>query len=261
MKYNDILSFLNSSCENGRLSHAYILSGDNDLELDKIALHITCLAMCTGFRKPCMDCDHCKKIGLNRHPDLKTVSSNDGKAISVDTIRNLNDDFHIRPNEADRKLFVIKQADKLTLSGQNALLKILEEPPENVIIILICSDSNILLPTVLSRCIKLSLYSEDNSISTAFAEAFIQDLMSDNEYIFLKRALKWSAVKNTDILISELNEINIYILKMLHQKEFTNKKAYGLINNTNVLITALKYNGNKKICILKYLKDCKEVIY
>ncbi|MDR0314341.1 MAG: hypothetical protein LBH71_00120 [Oscillospiraceae bacterium] len=150
-----LLNRLSSLIDEGKLPHAIILDGGTDSSRDEIARYIALSLMCksTG-KRPCGECVSCKKIMLKSHPDLITIEAEDKKkTISVDIVRQMRDDAYILPNESDSKIYIIPKADTMLAYAQNALLKILEEPPEYTLFILMCDYHTFLLPTVISRSV------------------------------------------------------------------------------------------------------------
>ncbi|WP_256201305.1 DNA polymerase III subunit [Thermoanaerobacter thermocopriae] len=101
--------------------------------------------------KPCFKCSSCLKLMDKNHPDVFFIEPEEN-SIKVDTIRYITNEINIRPYEANKKIFIIDQADKMTVSAQNAFLKTLEEPPLYGLFILIASQQQKLLPTIISRC-------------------------------------------------------------------------------------------------------------
>ena len=140
----------------GSLLHAYIIEGPNGSGKHTVAKYIAAALACeckadTSAPLPCKTCPSCKKILSDLSPDVITVGS-DGKAsLGVDKIRFLKEDVHIIPNELDDKVYIIEDADKMTVQAQNALLLTLEEPPSYARFILLCENSELLLDTIKSR--------------------------------------------------------------------------------------------------------------
>ena len=105
----------------------------------------------------CGDCPDCKKLALGVHPDLVELKGEKSRgAYSIDQIRDLRKDALIYPNEARKKVYILHDAEKIGEEAQDAFLKILEEPPEFVVFILLCSDESEMLATVLSRVVRLA---------------------------------------------------------------------------------------------------------
>lgn len=142
--------------ENNKVSHAYIIIGPDGIGKSILALHMAAVLLCRGEEKPCEKCASCQKITHGNHPDVKTLSLK-GKSIGVDEIRNLIDDIYTKPYEGDRKVIIIKAADHITIQGQNAILKSLEEPALDTTIIMLAENENAILETIKSRCQVLRL--------------------------------------------------------------------------------------------------------
>ena len=149
----------------GRLPHALVIDGgtyDSRLEL---ATELSCSLLCESPQnRPCGNCPACKKAVAGVHPDVITVLPEEKKkTISVDVIRNMRDDVFILPNESNLKIYIISKAEFMPEYSQNALLKILEEPPAYVHFFLLCDSSAVLLPTVLSRSAVFSMDEAENA--------------------------------------------------------------------------------------------------
>lgn len=142
-----------------RFPHAVIFEGGSPSGRRQLAETAAAALIChtqTGF--PCGSCSACKKAAANSHPDILIYSVEDKpKAFKVDTIREIRSKAYIVPNEADRKIFILENAHTMGAESQNALLKILEEPPAYVNFMLLCSSRSAFLPTVLSRATVFSL--------------------------------------------------------------------------------------------------------
>lgn len=140
------------------LSHAYIVAGEPGSGRGLLAKLLAQKALCTSAQEmPCGHCTACKKIEDGIHPDVAVMANEDGKPLSVDQVRWIHTDCIVRPNEGKRKVYVIAQGDMLNNSGQNALLKVLEEPPSYGLFLLITGESGGMLQTIRSRCQTLRL--------------------------------------------------------------------------------------------------------
>jgi len=139
----------------GRISHFYLISGPVGSGKRTLARLLGAAIMCKGEEKPCLRCEACRKVMADTHPDFITVTDPEHKAVPVAMVRQYREDMFIRPNEADRKIYVFPQ--QLRPEGQNALLKILEEPPKYGVFMLLTENSQEILPTVRSRCVELTM--------------------------------------------------------------------------------------------------------
>lgn len=146
---------LTGSLRRGRISHFYLISGPAGSGKHTLAKLLAAAILCGKENAPCGICNACRKVFDGNHPDFITVTDPDHKNIAVKIVREMRDDIFIRPNEADYKIYLFAQ--DLGIEGQNALLKVLEEPPKYGIFILLTDNSEKILPTVRSRCTELSL--------------------------------------------------------------------------------------------------------
>ena len=148
---------LRAARRKGRLSHFYLLSGPRGAGKHTLAELIAAAMLCKEPEGPCGVCRHCRKILSGNHPDYITIDDPTKKTVPVDLIREARSDIFVRPNEGDKKIYLFPRAQDLGLPGQNALLKVLEEPPAYGVFLLLTDNPEKLLPTVRSRCVELKL--------------------------------------------------------------------------------------------------------
>lgn len=146
----------------GKVSHAYIISGESGSGKEFIAGIFAKALMCenrsekNGLIEACNECSSCIKATSLNHPDIITVTHEKPASIGVDDIRvQIRDNVSVKPYESRYKIYLIPEGEKMTPAAQNALLKTLEEPPEYTVIIIMTSNINAFLPTIISRCIVL----------------------------------------------------------------------------------------------------------
>lgn len=142
-----------------RLSHAYIISAPDMNDAFSAATRISAAAVCMrGHDVPCGECRACRKAFEHIHPDITVIEKfvddkgQQKNIISVDQVRDISVDAYILPNEAERKVYIIKDADAMNPQAQNAALKLFEEPPAGVIFLLCVTNPELMLQTVRSRC-------------------------------------------------------------------------------------------------------------
>lgn len=146
---------LRASVGRGHGSHFYLISGPAGSGKKTLARLLAAALLCNHSEKPCLQCNTCRKVIADTHPDFITVQDPEHKNIPVKIIRQVREEMFILPNEADRKIYLIAQ--DLGIEGQNALLKILEEPPSYGVFLLLTDNPEKLLPTVRSRCVQLDM--------------------------------------------------------------------------------------------------------
>lgn len=154
-----IKEHLQNAIATGKISHAYIINGERASGKEFIAGIFAMTLQCEkGGQNPCTECHSCKQAASGNHPDIIRLVHEKPGTISVDDIRQqINSDVSIKPYSSPYKIYIINEAEKMTVQAQNALLKTLEEPPEYVVLILLTANVNALLPTILSRCVLLNM--------------------------------------------------------------------------------------------------------
>ena len=148
---------LAASLEKGHISHFYLISGPEGSGKHTLARLLAAAILCRGADKPCGKCTPCRKVAEGVHPDCITVDDPEKKTVPVDLIRQARADIYIQPNESEHKIYLFPRAQDMGLPGQNALLKVLEEPPAYGVFLLLTTNADALLPTVRSRCTELRM--------------------------------------------------------------------------------------------------------
>ena len=150
---------LSGAFASGRVAHSYLLCGPAGSGKHTLTRILSAAMQCEGRsgKIPCGVCSGCRKALEGVHPDIITVDDPDHKAMTVDPIRAARSDMFIRPNEGKRKIYIIPRGQDMNESAQNALLKILEEPPDYGVFLILSTNAERLLPTIRSRCAELQL--------------------------------------------------------------------------------------------------------
>ena len=231
-----VIDGLKSSIKNNRVGHAYIFEGPAGIGKQTIASVFASALVCSADQssskkagEPCGSCRDCIKSRSGNHPDiqeLRVASSNRSSAgIGVDMIRELQRDIYVKPYEANKKIYIIPRAERMTIQAQNSLLKVLEEPPVYGMIILTVENAARLLETILSRAVLIRFRIHPQKEVEAFLSKHYPDLkdeipvlaafsggiigkaegMATSEEF---RAMRWDAVGIMMKLLSE-NELDI----------------------------------------------------
>ena len=150
-----IIQFLKDQIKKDSISQAYLFVGPASLGKFTTALFFAQTLLCLSEEKKrdqnfCQTCSSCQSFEKNIHPDF-TIIENTNTPLSIETIRELKRQIVLLPSLSKRKVIIFEEASYLTLEAQNALLKTLEEPPKYAVLILVSQKEN-LLPTILSRC-------------------------------------------------------------------------------------------------------------
>ncbi|MDR2940680.1 MAG: AAA family ATPase [Clostridiales bacterium] len=155
----NIVKYLRNIINGQKIPHAFIIDGAGGAGKTFISDIFAKALQCEGHGpKPCLNCVSCKAFDNKNHPDVFYIGLQDKKTIGVDEIRtNINKPVSIKPYRGKYKVFLIDDADKLTVQAQNALLKTIEEPPAYAVFIFMSENYKMFLPTVLSRCVLLKL--------------------------------------------------------------------------------------------------------
>ncbi len=209
---SELLSVISSR----KLPHAIIIEkGDFSSRID-FAYYLSACALCTGDDViPCGICRNCVKAFGKYHPDISEFErEKDRKEFSVKIVRDLiKPSAYVKPGEADGKICIIKDADTMNLNAQNALLKILEEPPKNVKFILCCESSGSMLETIRSRSTVYSLLNEDDSADEDIVKArqlageLIECLMLPTEFEFMSKTGVFE--KDRHLMLSVLAQMQL----------------------------------------------------
>ena len=194
---NDALkSSLNAIENQNRMPHAVIINGGNSESRSKLALHLAMWAVCTGKEKPCFSCKNCINAESKNHSDIY-YAKGEGKTNSYnkDELVKIIKDSYIKPNQADKKVYILEECDRrFPVISQNVFLKTLEEPPQAVLFIMTCENSNTLLETILSRATVFSLETERkvNQEILELAKEIALSISNTQEYQLLKSLNKLS---------------------------------------------------------------------
>ena len=145
-----VRDYLRTTLRTGRLSHAYLFTGPPGSNKTSAAYAFAQALICPD--QGCMTCDHCRRAARRNHPDIHFIEPEGAHGYLVDQIREVVADAHLAPIQATRKIYIIDRVDLLGTQAANAFLKTLEEPPENVVFILLGRTKDAVLPTIVSRC-------------------------------------------------------------------------------------------------------------
>jgi len=173
-----LISYFENAVATDSLRQAYIIKGESGLGKKEALKKISKFIMCQKGTA-CGECNGCLSLDKGANPDCVKVSNGDKKTIELEKIRNMIKEVYIKPISGKYKLFIIENAHLMDAAPQNALLKVIEEPPPYAVFVMVCDNLNSILQTILSRSVVLEL--EISSIEDLKA---ICPLDSDNSYMY-----------------------------------------------------------------------------
>lgn len=237
--HEKIIDHLKTAIQQKKISHAYILNGEEGsgkrLLANVFAKTLQCEA---GGVNPCNICKSCMQADSKNHPDIIYVT-HEKASIGVDDIRTqLNNDIGIKPYSSPYKIYIIEDSDKMTEQAQNALLKTIEEPPDYAVILLLANNRNRFLQTILSRCVTLSL----KPIAAKKIESYLMEKQQVPDYLAklsasfargnIGRAMKYASSE-------EFSESKDEILKVL--------KSIDTMPLYEIMATLKKFGDRKSV--------------
>ena len=245
--HEQTIAHMKKAIELNKVSHAYIINGEKGSGKKLLAGIFAQTLQCEKKgTEPCMQCQSCRQAVSMNQPDIIRVTHEKPNTISVEDIRGqLNGDIQIKPYSSPYKIYIVDEAEKLSPQAQNALLKTIEEPPAYAVILLLTTNTGMLLPTILSRCVVLDLkpvasdkikkylmedlqipdYQAD--VCTAFAQGNVGKArrlaLSDNFTEMLEHAIhlvKYISEMDVSDLIEDLKKIGTYKMEINDYLDF-----------------------------------------
>ncbi len=228
-----------------KISHAYIINGEKSSGKEFIAGIFAMTLQCEKQGdNPCMECHSCKQAISKNHPDIIRVTHEKPNTISVDDVRTqINGDVAIKPYSSPYKIYIMNEAEKMTVQAQNALLKTLEEPPEYAVILLLTTNVNALLPTILSRCVVLNMRPVQDALVKNFLmkEVQVPDYKAQVCVAFARGNIGKAKLLATSEDFDNVKEEAITLLKYIQDMEL------------NEVMAAIKKINDFKLDINDYL--------
>lgn len=181
-------NYLQSAWKQGRHPQSMLFVGPLDKKLSEFIQEFTQFVFCTSSeKKPCYQCADCCMTGFSEHPDVDLIKPDKlGGAIKIDQIRELQHYSYLTPQRAKYRLIIIESADRMNMAAANALLKILEEPAEHTLFLLVAHQLSTVLPTVLSRC-QVVRFTVATDFSTLNLLILAENYQQDSEYLVVVR--------------------------------------------------------------------------
>lgn len=238
----------------GELSHALIIECEETQNALDFFRNIVKIRLCTGKEKPCGICGNCVKMASNAHPDVVVLeASGKNKSIKIDDIRKIREDAYVISNEGAGKFYIIKDADFMTIQAQNALIKILEEPPKNVTFVLICASCGNLLSTIRSRShiFKIKNISENEASEiVALSEKIVKESLGGRNDKILEYLSKFGSQRGEfKLLIENIIERLVDCFKNENIEKSLESSLILKIDNLRKLVDLVDKNVNMNLLV------------
>lgn len=220
---------ITNSIKKGRVSHAYLLQGERGTGKEAISLLIAKGLFCDHkvVVEPCNECNNCKRIASGNHPDVHWIAP-EGQSIKIEQVRNLQKEFIYSGVESNQKVYIIKDADTLTVNAANRILKFLEEPSKQTTAIMLTENSQSIIPTIRSRCQVVDLQPLNTE---TFQNQLIENGMAKNDAVLMSaltnnfaEAFRWSE----DAGFAEMRKLVVQLIEIFTIKP---EDVYLFIHN------------------------------
>ena len=276
---------LSAAVEAGRLPHTIILEGGSENDRLGLARLLARVHVCSGENIPCGVCPDCVKAGKGFHPDIFEALATEGNKdpLKVDAVREIRSSAFVYPNEAARRVFILHNMNFANEQAQNALLKILEEPPEYVRFVLTCPVSSSLLGTILSRAAVYSLgqqlgdsLNEKHSAACEKAGSVAKALVSPNEFDLMRETGVFE--KDAELMTLVLGQLRLIFRDAAAKKQsssasvlsaspeqasllarsLTTAQLVRLIDVVGELERAQALNANKTLLVTRFCSQLRK---
>ncbi len=228
-----------------KVSHAYIINGERSSGKEFVAKIFAMTLQCEkGGTEPCGECHSCKQAMSQNQPDIIFVSHEKPNSIGVEDIRNqINNDIGIKPYSSPRKIYIMNEGEKMTVQAQNALLKTLEEPPEYAVILILTTNVDAFLPTILSRCVVLNMKPVADELVKKYlmSELHVPDYKANICVAFARGNIGKAKLLASSEEFEKVKEEAITLVKYINDME------------TNEIVKAIKKISEYKLDVNDYL--------
>ena len=218
-----IKDILKESVKKGNILHSYLFVGNEGIGKFHFAKEFAKMILCF-YKNGCNQCKSCKEFDTDNHPDFLVVEP-EGNTIKVEQIRQMISKIIEKPIISDKKVYIVNDSDKMTEEAQNTLLKTLEEPPENIIIILIAEKEEKILSTIKSRCTKITFQPiEQDKLKEILKKQYQYENISEHLLTFFNGSIKKALNVKEKKEVYEQIEKMVLGIKQMNKIEMLNQK-------------------------------------
>ena len=260
---------LKKAIEINKTSHSYIFCGTEGIGKKLIAKELAKKILCLKEKENGCDCKSCIEFDSDNNPDFQLIESVDGK-IKIEQIRQMQRKVAEKPIISNNKVYIIDNADTMTTEAQNCLLKTLEEPPEYITIILICTNEGNLLSTIKSRCTRMQFEPIKDEELKEYIKTKLPDEQISPQIIELAQGSIGKAIKLNErkdiyenienILLSMQNRDLIDIVQMSEVIYKSKEEIKSILEYINVLLMKLSKQNIKYINCVQIVEETKRRI-
>ncbi|AGB17821.1 DNA polymerase III subunit delta [Thermoanaerobacterium thermosaccharolyticum] len=263
--HKNILALFNKIVSSQKIANAYLFIGESGFGKEFMAKYFAMMINCKNGSKPCLSCPSCIQMISGNHPDIFFIEP-DGISIKVETLRNVViNNAYVKPYNSYKKIFIIKEAEKMTEQAQNSILKTLEEPPEYGLFILTSSKMEGLLPTIVSRCEIIRFTRESDEV--------IEDYLINEKKIDRSKAKKIASIANgnygkANLLIDEgysriRSELGDILYNVINQDKALRLESFKFFDENREMIDDIidiMFSYLRDLMILKLLGSEEYII-
>ena len=257
---------LEKSMELKKISHSYIFWGTEGIGKKLIAKEFAKRILCLEQQEDCK-CKSCIEFDSDNNPDFQLIEPNEGK-VKIEQIREMQRKVAEKPIISNKKVYIIENSDTMTTEAQNCLLKILEEPPEYITIILICSNEDNLLSTIKSRCTRMHFEPIDTEKIKKYLKQNYPDQEISDNIINLSQGSIGKAIKLNEnksiyeniekILLSMQKSDLIEIIQMSEEIYKAKEEIISILEYMNVVLLKLTKQNITYIKCIEIVEQTKK---
>ncbi|MGB4593759.1 MAG: DNA polymerase III subunit delta' [Coriobacteriia bacterium] len=230
-----VAAFLKRVVNDGTVSHAYLFVGPVGAGKKTAAKALACALYCED--DGCGACSVCYRVMNGFHPDVHIISPEGAASYVIDQVRDLIHDVHLKPVQSDRKVYIIDEADRFNHESANALLKTLEEPPDNVVMVLLARSYDGVLPTIASRCQVVRFRPVPPSVAEAL---LVQRSGADRTQARLALTAAGGVVPRAEEIVRSPDRLAARALVLDTLKQLPVMDAHDVISAARALLAAVK---------------------
>ncbi|MCR4691707.1 MAG: DNA polymerase III subunit delta [Lachnospiraceae bacterium] len=265
-----IVNHFKNAISTGKISHAYMINGERSSGKEFIARVFAQALQCEeGGIEPCNECHSCRQAISGNQPDIIKVMHEKPATIGVDDIRTgINDNIFIKPYASKWKIYILNEAEKMTVQAQNALLKTLEEPPAYAVIMLLTSNLESMLPTIMSRCVVMNMKPVPDDMVKGYLmrELQVPDYKADVCTAFAQGNLGKAKALAVSEEFDNIKTEAVNLLRYIRDMEITDivsainkiKKEYKIDINDYLDILSVWY---RDVLLFKATNDANHLIF